>query len=118
MGGADEATDYVEDCGSAWRQTPGAVAWLNQIVAALPKKARQAAAELGPAWGLRYGFEAVKVASVGRAGRPKKGPAPCTGKGGRRGAVTLVPKMRRVAAVACKHATTVNAASTCESVEK
>jgi tetratricopeptide (TPR) repeat protein len=40
MGGADEATDYVRDCGPAWRQTPGAVAWLNQLVAALPKKPR------------------------------------------------------------------------------
>ena len=39
-GGADEATDYVRDCGPAWRQTPGAVAWLNQLVAALPKKPR------------------------------------------------------------------------------
>jgi tetratricopeptide (TPR) repeat protein len=38
MGGADEATDYVRDCGPAWRQTPGAVAWLNKLVAALPKK--------------------------------------------------------------------------------
>ncbi len=38
MGGADEATDYVRDCGPAWHQTPGAVAWLNKLVAALPKK--------------------------------------------------------------------------------
>jgi tetratricopeptide (TPR) repeat protein len=38
MGGADEASDYVRDCGPAWRQTPGAVAWLNKLVAALPKK--------------------------------------------------------------------------------
>src|SRR5580658_283393 len=40
MGGADEATDYVRDCGPAWSQTPGAVAWLNKLVAALPKKPR------------------------------------------------------------------------------
>jgi len=40
MGGSDEATDYVRDCGPAWRQTPGAVAWLNRHVAALPKKPR------------------------------------------------------------------------------
>jgi tetratricopeptide (TPR) repeat protein len=40
MGGADEATDYVRDCGPAWHQTPGAVAWLNKLVAALPKKPR------------------------------------------------------------------------------
>lgn len=38
MGGADEATDYVRDCGPAWHQTPGAVAWLNKIVATLPQK--------------------------------------------------------------------------------
>ena len=40
MGGADEATDYVRDCGPAWSQTPGAVAWLNKLVAALPKEPR------------------------------------------------------------------------------
>ena len=40
MGGADEATDYVRDCGPTWSQTPGAVAWLNKLVAALPKKPR------------------------------------------------------------------------------
>ena len=40
MGGADEATDYVRDCGPAWRQTPGAVAWLNKLVSALPRKPR------------------------------------------------------------------------------
>ncbi len=28
MGGADEATDYVRDCGFAWKMTPGAVDWL------------------------------------------------------------------------------------------
>jgi tetratricopeptide (TPR) repeat protein len=37
MGGADEASDYVSDCGPAWHQTPGAVAWLNKLVATLPK---------------------------------------------------------------------------------
>ena len=41
VGGADEATDYVRDCGPAWRQTPGAVAWLNKLVAALPEKPRE-----------------------------------------------------------------------------
>jgi hypothetical protein len=40
MGGADEATDYVSDCGPAWHQTPGAVVWLNKLVAILPKKPR------------------------------------------------------------------------------
>jgi tetratricopeptide (TPR) repeat protein len=40
MGGADDATDYVRDCGPAWHKTPGAVAWLNKLVAALPKKPR------------------------------------------------------------------------------
>jgi len=29
MGGADEATWYVEECGPAWRGTPGAVEWLT-----------------------------------------------------------------------------------------
>ena len=28
MGGADEATDYVRECGPAWRKTAGAVEWL------------------------------------------------------------------------------------------
>ena len=36
VGGADEATDYVRDCGPAWRETPGAVVWLNKLVSALP----------------------------------------------------------------------------------
>jgi hypothetical protein len=36
----DVATEYVRDCGPTWRQTPGAVAWLNKLVAALPKKPR------------------------------------------------------------------------------
>jgi tetratricopeptide (TPR) repeat protein len=38
VGGADEATEYVNDCGPAWHQTPGAVDWLNNLVATLPKK--------------------------------------------------------------------------------
>jgi tetratricopeptide (TPR) repeat protein len=42
MGGADEATDYVRDCGPVWHQTPGAVAWLNKIVATLSKKPSRA----------------------------------------------------------------------------
>ena len=33
MGGADEAAWYVEECGPAWRDTPGAVAWLNERAA-------------------------------------------------------------------------------------
>ncbi len=28
VGGADEATDYVRECGTAWRNTAGAVEWL------------------------------------------------------------------------------------------
>src|SRR3977135_3765348 len=40
MGGADEATDYVSDCGPAWHQTPGAVVWLNKLVTILPNKPR------------------------------------------------------------------------------
>jgi tetratricopeptide (TPR) repeat protein len=37
VGGADEATEYVRECGPAWRATPGAIAWLTNAVAALPK---------------------------------------------------------------------------------
>ena len=40
MGGPDEATDYVTECGAAWHRTPGAVAWLTNAVAALPPKRR------------------------------------------------------------------------------
>jgi tetratricopeptide (TPR) repeat protein len=36
VGGADEATHYVVQCGVAWQRTPGAVAWLASAVAALP----------------------------------------------------------------------------------
>jgi hypothetical protein len=36
VGGADEATEYVAECGPAWHGTPGAVEWLTKIVAALP----------------------------------------------------------------------------------
>jgi tetratricopeptide (TPR) repeat protein len=37
IGGADEATDYVRECGLAWKATPGAIDWLTDAVAALPK---------------------------------------------------------------------------------
>lgn len=37
VGGPDEATDYVRECGPAWENTPGAVAWLTSVVAAMPK---------------------------------------------------------------------------------
>jgi tetratricopeptide (TPR) repeat protein len=37
VGGADEATDYVRECGPAWRAIPGAIAWLTGAVAAPPK---------------------------------------------------------------------------------
>ena len=40
MGGPDEATDYVTQCGAVWHRTPGAVAWLNKAVATLPPKRR------------------------------------------------------------------------------
>ena len=36
VGGADEATEYVADCGPAWHGAPSAVEWLTRIVAALP----------------------------------------------------------------------------------
>jgi hypothetical protein len=31
MGGPDEATYYVTECGAAWHRTPGAVAWLTTL---------------------------------------------------------------------------------------
>jgi tetratricopeptide (TPR) repeat protein len=40
LGGPDEATDYVAECGQAWHRTPGAVAWLTKIVANLSSKQR------------------------------------------------------------------------------
>jgi tetratricopeptide (TPR) repeat protein len=40
MGGPDEATDYVTECGPAWHRTPGAVAWLTKAVATLSPKRR------------------------------------------------------------------------------
>ena len=39
-GGADEATDYVRECGAAWRETPGAVEWLVSATSAGPTKRR------------------------------------------------------------------------------
>src|SRR5271156_3712124 len=40
MGGPDEATHYVTECGAAWRRTPGAVAWLTKLAATLTPKRR------------------------------------------------------------------------------
>ena len=40
MGGPDEATYYVTECGAAWHRTPGAIAWLAKLVATLPPKRR------------------------------------------------------------------------------
>ena len=31
-GGPDEATDYVRECGAAWKKTPGAIDWLATAV--------------------------------------------------------------------------------------
>jgi hypothetical protein len=36
VGGPDEATAYVAECGPAWHGAPGAVEWLIKIIAALP----------------------------------------------------------------------------------
>ena len=36
VGGPDEATEYVAECGLAWRSTPGAVEWLCKITATPP----------------------------------------------------------------------------------
>jgi hypothetical protein len=45
MGGPDEATDYVTECGAAWHRTPGAVVWLTKLAATLgPKRRTRAAA--------------------------------------------------------------------------
>jgi tetratricopeptide (TPR) repeat protein len=40
MGGPDEATYYVTECGAAWHRTPGAVAWLTKLAATLAPKRR------------------------------------------------------------------------------
>jgi hypothetical protein len=31
VGSPDEATDYVRECGTAWRETPGSIEWLAAI---------------------------------------------------------------------------------------
>jgi hypothetical protein len=36
VGGPDEATDYVAECGPAWHGTPGAVEWLSKLAPTLP----------------------------------------------------------------------------------
>ena len=33
VGGADEAAEYVRECGAAWRKTPGAIEWLTTAIA-------------------------------------------------------------------------------------
>ena len=33
MGGPDQATYYVTECGPAWHRTPRAVAWLTKLAA-------------------------------------------------------------------------------------
>jgi tetratricopeptide (TPR) repeat protein len=38
MGGPDEATYYVTECGPAWNRTPNAIAWLAQFAATAPKR--------------------------------------------------------------------------------
>jgi tetratricopeptide (TPR) repeat protein len=38
VGGPDEATYYVTECGPAWHRTPGAVEWLTKITATLQLK--------------------------------------------------------------------------------
>ena len=44
MGGPDEATYYVTECGAAWHRTQGAVAWLTKLTATLGPKRRTRAA--------------------------------------------------------------------------
>jgi tetratricopeptide (TPR) repeat protein len=43
MGGPDEATDYVRQCGAAWRKTPGAIEWLAGAMEAAGPARRRAA---------------------------------------------------------------------------
>ncbi|MBV8736400.1 MAG: hypothetical protein JO007_03910 [Alphaproteobacteria bacterium] len=43
VGGPDEATYYVTECGSAWHRTPSAVAWLTNLAATLTPKRRTGA---------------------------------------------------------------------------
>ena len=40
MGGPDEASYYVTECGAAWHRTPGAVAWLTKLATTLAPKRR------------------------------------------------------------------------------
>ncbi len=40
MGGPDEATEYVTECGPVWHRTSGAVAWLTKTVTTSPPKRR------------------------------------------------------------------------------
>jgi tetratricopeptide (TPR) repeat protein len=40
LGGPDEATEYVAECGPAWHRTPGAVAWLSKTVNTSSSKRR------------------------------------------------------------------------------
>jgi len=42
FGGADEAAEYVRECGGAWRNTPGAVEWLTAAIADIGKPKRRA----------------------------------------------------------------------------
>jgi hypothetical protein len=44
MGGPDEATYHVTECGPAWHRTKGAVAWLTKLTAPLGPKRRTRAA--------------------------------------------------------------------------
>ena len=44
MGGPDEATYYVMECGAAWHGTPRPVAWLTKLPATLGPKRRTRAA--------------------------------------------------------------------------
>lgn len=40
MGGPDEASDYVTECGAAGHRPPGAVAWLTKLATTLAPKRR------------------------------------------------------------------------------
>jgi tetratricopeptide (TPR) repeat protein len=68
-GGADEAAEYAEACGSAWANTPGAIAWL---AAATGEAAPEATKGAAPA--------ATKRATKGAAPAAAKGAAPAAVK--------------------------------------
>jgi tetratricopeptide (TPR) repeat protein len=46
VGGADEAAEYVRECGAAWRNTPGAVEWLATAIIGVNQTKRRASKDV------------------------------------------------------------------------